>query len=706
MDERHGQQRDARRQPLQQLRMREEGPAESQGTHFQRQMQRMEFVRQHQEREAKQWAAPPRAAQAQPAAARVSHAQQRVVAHRRDRQERETKRWSVVQAPAHGRPGADRVRHYQQKILAHRPDVRARRDMRARDDARNRRDARGRQHDARNRWATRFAHGERRWWQKKAQAPTPPPAPTPAAKPLGATKNVSTTLTELPTPIAVTATVVAAVASVAAQAQEAKSDVPDGMMRIGGPVAEKGKKQSDKDDKDDKDASDRPQPTPKGTGRLAGRVLAPILGTFDPKVILAPHLAPALLPQLALRYERVERGQAPWITRLTLKADQAVETEIPILEAKFPEQAFGPNYKYVPYRSAEGPAPGIRSATECDAARCYGAPAIGWKDEKHATCAKGVKIGIIDTGIDPTHRALARLNLSWRRNPHDMAKPSPTWHGTGVTALLAGARGTGTPGLVPDAQFAVRDAFFSNDKEQAETDTDRLLWALGELGEWGAHIVNMSFVGPPDPILHQRIIEMSKKGVVFIAAAGNSGLGAPPAYPAAYSNEVIAVTAVDREGRNYADANQGKYIDVAAPGVRIWTALPGNREGALSGTSFAAPFVTAIAAAIYNSTPLRAVHDGKAPSINPKQAMLARFSIDKVAGGGRDPIFGLGYAKAPDTCAPPAQAAPPALVEQAPAVRPAFAAARRAPASARADVSTHDWGLATKVERAGLRPTN
>ncbi len=50
-------------------------------------------------------------------------------------------------------------------------------------------------------------------------------------------------------------------------------------------------------------------------------------------------------------------------------------------------------------------------------------------------------------------------------------------------------------------------------------------------------------------------------------------------------------------------ANRGDYIDVAAPGVRVWTALPNNKEGAQSGTSFAAPFVTAIVAAIYKQSP-------------------------------------------------------------------------------------------------------
>ena len=107
----------------------------------------------------------------------------------------------------------------------------------------------------------------------------------------------------------------------------------------------------------------------------------------------------------------------------------------------------------------------------------------------------------------------------------------------------------------------------------------------------------MSLVGPSDELVHAQIADMSaRKGVVFIAAAGNGGPAAPPGYPAAYK-EVIAVTAIDDRKRSYDYANRGRYIDVAAPGVRIWTAQPYNMEGMLNGTSFAAPFVTGIAAA-------------------------------------------------------------------------------------------------------------
>ena len=164
----------------------------------------------------------------------------------------------------------------------------------------------------------------------------------------------------------------------------------------------------------------------------------------------------------------------------------------------------------------------------------------------------------------------------------------------------------------------------------------------------------MSLVGPEDDLVHQRVMQMSRKGVVFVAAAGNGGPGAPPAYPAAYS-EVIAVTAVDARRRNYPHANRGGYIDVAAPGVGIWTALPENKEGKLSGTSFATPFVTAIGAAIYGSSQLNAASREKRSPLDPKTVMLARFTIDKIGDGipgERDPTYGLGLVQAPTSCSP------------------------------------------------------
>jgi subtilisin family serine protease len=151
-------------------------------------------------------------------------------------------------------------------------------------------------------------------------------------------------------------------------------------------------------------------------------------------------------------------------------------------------------------------------------------------------------------------------------------------------------------------------------------------------------VVNMSMSGPHDELLERAIADMSARGVLFVAAAGNGGPNGRPSYPAAYE-QVIAVTAVDKNLRSYIHANHGDYIDVAAPGVGIWTALPGVLEGYQSGTSFAAPYVTAIVAAVHGQ-----VGDKS------KEGFLKALAIRDLGQVGRDRVYGRGLVIAPSAC--------------------------------------------------------
>ena len=81
-------------------------------------------------------------------------------------------------------------------------------------------------------------------------------------------------------------------------------------------------------------------------------------------------------------------------------------------------------------------------------------------------------------------------------------------------------------------------------------------------------VVNTSFAGPDNPVLAAAIAAVLARGVPVVAAAGNGGPEAPPAYPAAYPG-VIAATAVDRQMRPYGKANRGDYVAFAAPGVDV-----------------------------------------------------------------------------------------------------------------------------------------
>ena len=99
------------------------------------------------------------------------------------------------------------------------------------------------------------------------------------------------------------------------------------------------------------------------------------------------------------------------------------------------------------------------------------------------------------------------------------------------------------------------------------------------------------------------------------------------------------MTAVTKELRNYPYANRGAHIDLAAPGVNIWTAWPDDKEGYRSGTSFAAPFVTGVLA-VY---PPDVLH-------SPKNSLLERVNITDLGPPGRDPIYGRGLLQAPPSC--------------------------------------------------------
>ncbi len=131
----------------------------------------------------------------------------------------------------------------------------------------------------------------------------------------------------------------------------------------------------------------------------------------------------------------------------------------------------------------------------------------------------------------------------------------------------------------------------------------------------------------------------SGRGLALVAAAGNGGAAARPAYPAAHPL-VLAVTAVDKSLAPYDFANQGEYIDFAAPGVALWTARKSG-GGQQSGTSFAAPFITA-AVAIHLSS-------GVKPESRTLRKALRRFTKD-LGAPGRDTVFGWGLVRIRPNC--------------------------------------------------------
>ncbi|MEQ1716744.1 MAG: S8 family serine peptidase, partial [Hyphomicrobium sp.] len=330
-------------------------------------------------------------------------------------------------------------------------------------------------------------------------------------------------------------------------------------------------------------------------------------------------------------------------------AGMSEQTAVATLRAELPEAHFGPNHVYRIQPAADAkervePAAAARTEADgdvqsgCAGQNCFAERLIGWKSSLKR-CAVRVRIGLIDTSFDLTHPAFA--GRKWPVGDFTgAAKPAKSdWHGTAVLSVLAAQAQSTTPGLVPDADYLLASTFGADSDGNAAADAMSVLKALAWLDKGKADIVNMSFSGPRNDEIEAAIANMAAKGVVFVAAAGNRGHNGPASYPAAYA-QVIAVTAVSKDQQSYRHANHGDYVDVSAPGVAISTALPNGEQGYRTGTSFAAPFVTGLLAA------MPAARKGALT----KADVLSRVSFKDLGAPGRDPVYGEGLPVAPERC--------------------------------------------------------
>ena len=384
--------------------------------------------------------------------------------------------------------------------------------------------------------------------------------------------------------------------------------------------------------------------------RTVGRDGLPSFPLVRPEVLASNMSAKSLERAVALGFRangtsRVSRLDLN-LTRLIAPDGMSADEARDLLRQAAPGASVESNQTYHIYRTATGALPASQSetvrpavpmATSCGTDRCFGPSIINWQPQLQE-CARAVKVGVIDTGYDASHPTFRARVIETRRSSGAEHAKSPDWHGTGVLALLAGDTKSGTPGLIPDAKFYSADIFYAGADGLPTSDTASLLDALDWLDKRQVNVINMSLSGPPDELLKVAIEGLSRKNIIFVAAAGNDGPTAPPSYPAAYS-PVIAVTAVSRDLKSYRYASRGDHIDVAAPGVEIWTALPGGRGAYHSGTSFAVPYVTAVLATAY-----------KGLATKTKASFLKQATVLDLGAPGRDPVYGQGLLLAPTSC--------------------------------------------------------
>lgn len=210
----------------------------------------------------------------------------------------------------------------------------------------------------------------------------------------------------------------------------------------------------------------------------------------------------------------------------------------------------------------------------------------------------GVTVAIIDSGCRLTHEDLQGMHLTEARDfleggstVTDEAK-----HGTGVTGILAAGadNGVGMTGLAPEADYLILRACSKSGGEEAALE-NALRYAI----QAGADVINLS-VGNSQVSRGERlqpILDLAnRKGIIVVAAVGNSGTETV-LYPAG-CHGVIGVGSYDKTGERSDSSNRNRSLDILAPGVGIYTLSPArdNTYTTLSGSSFAAPMVSAMAA--------------------------------------------------------------------------------------------------------------
>jgi subtilisin family serine protease len=264
----------------------------------------------------------------------------------------------------------------------------------------------------------------------------------------------------------------------------------------------------------------------------------------------------------------------------------------------------------------------------------YGPRKLGLPEAHQLALGRNVAIAVIDSAIDTMHPEL-RGAVSRSFNAAGRPDAALDYHGTAVAGIIR-AHGL-VVGAAPESSILAVRAFRTNDENALpETTTHILISAVDWAVRSGARVLNMSFIGAHDLALQQVLEEAGNKGVVVVAAAGNGGPTAPPVYPAAYPG-VIAVTATDEADRLYEYANRGSYIAVAAPGVDILAPVEHGGYAYVSGTSFAAAYVSAIASLLIE----------RDPNLDPRSIadLLATGAEDLGLVGGNDD-FGAGRVNA------------------------------------------------------------
>lgn len=254
----------------------------------------------------------------------------------------------------------------------------------------------------------------------------------------------------------------------------------------------------------------------------------------------------------------------------------------------------------------------------------------------------GVKVAVVDTGIDLTHPDLA-ANIKGGYNAINPLKSAndDNGHGTHVAGIIAATNNKiGVVGVGPQINLYAVKVLGRSGSGYLSDIIEGLDWAVGN----SMQVVNMS-LGTSSNVqsFHDAVIHAKAAGITFVAAAGNSGgsVGYPAAYP-----EVIAVSATDKNNVIASWSSRGLEVDLAAPGVNIYSTYKGQTYATLSGTSMASPHVAGVAALVLTTIP--GAYDLDADGVWDPQEVQNKLeaTATDLGSAGYDNLYGAGLVNA------------------------------------------------------------
>lgn len=239
----------------------------------------------------------------------------------------------------------------------------------------------------------------------------------------------------------------------------------------------------------------------------------------------------------------------------------------------------------------------------------------------------GVKIAVLDTGIDPNHPFFQDKNVRYASTCGEDGVDNHS-HGTHVASTILQ--------MAPRAEVLSIQVLGSSGSGSDQTVADGMKMAIDN----GCHIINASLGGRSEsPVLERAVHQLWENNVLPLIAAGNdsaNSLSVPARYRAA-----VACGAVDfnKQHATFSNASHRLALQACGFGCRIYAAVPGGRYEEKSGTSMATPWLCGALANLFSYFMANGL---KTPSRVEELAFL-KPACEDLGGVGKDPEYGFGW---------------------------------------------------------------